>query len=194
MKTQESKKNKKDIQPKIRIVHILDILIFLLIIISLSIGIIVLGIEVDSSEDEIDYSDEFFSENYIEDLNEVFLSSTITRVTYTDLNDNETVYISYTINQLILENVYLRINSDDSLNLTDLELGLESHIKELARDLIDIQYGFSITVTSSNVDLYTITSMDEFSQNPNVASVTSVSLLSSDLQDELEVKLELFRI
>ncbi len=194
MKTQESKKNKKDIQPKIRIVHILDILIFLLIIISLSIGIMVLGIEVDSSEDEIDYSDEFFSENYIEDLNEVLLTSTITRVSYNDLNDNETVYIGYTINQLILEDVYHRINSDDNLNLTSLELGLESHIQELARDLIDIQYGFSITVTSSNVDLFTITSIDEFSQNPNMASATSVSLLSSDLQEELEVKLELFRI
>jgi hypothetical protein len=194
MKTQDRKKNKKDIQPKIRIVHVLDILIFLLIIISLSIGLMVLGIEVDPSEDEIDYSDEFFSENYVEDLNEVLLASTISRVSYIDLNDNETVYIGYSINQLILEDAYLRINSDDSFNLTGLELGLQSRIQELARDLIDIQYAFRITVTSSNIDLFIITSIDEFSPDPNVTSATSVSLLSSDLHEELVVKLELFKI
>jgi hypothetical protein len=194
MKTQDRKKNKKDIQPKIRIVHVLDILIFLLIIISLSIGLMVLGIEVDPSEDEIDYSDEFFSENYVEDLNEVLLTSTISRVSYIDLNDNETVYIGYSINQLILEDAYLRINSDDSFNLTGLELGLQSRIQELARDLIDIQYAFRITVTSSNIDLFIITSIDEFSPDPNVTSATSVSLLSSDLHEELVVKLELFKI
>ena len=90
--------NNKDKGQNIKFTHILDISIFLVIILILSIGIMVIGIETDSSEDLVDYSPEFFTENYCNDVKEVMLASTIPKVTYEDEKGNVTEYIGYTVN------------------------------------------------------------------------------------------------
>jgi hypothetical protein len=186
------KKNQNNKVKKIKFVQILDITIFLIIILSLSIGIMVLGIETDSSDDVVDYSPEFFSEKYANDANEVLLASTIPRVTYIDIYTNVTEYIGYSINQLIIEDVYLRINSASNLNVTSLKQGIESQIQKSARNLIDTKYDFKLTISTSNLDLFTIISGNNPKPDSDIAAVSSISLLSSDLQDKLEIKLELY--
>jgi hypothetical protein len=185
----EKNEGKKD--EKIKFVHILDISIFLIIMISLSIGIMVLGVDIESSDEVKDYSSEFFTEKYANDANEVLLSSTVTRVSYTNTIGNETEYIGYSVNQLILEDVYLRINSGGILNTTSLNLGIESKIHDMARYLIDSKYEFTLTVSTSNIDLFTIRSIENFQPESDVIAKSSKSLLSSDLQEEIDIKLEL---
>ena len=137
--------------------------------------------------------------DYSNEVNEVLLMSTIPRVTYVNSDGNETIFIGYSVNQLILEDVYIRQNATFTLNVTNLENGIESEIRNLARNLIDSKYSFRINITSYRVKPILILSNNNNNNNNNnitqkreEVATSYLTLWSLDQKEEIDIRLQLF--
>ncbi|MCK5559188.1 MAG: hypothetical protein KAJ51_01285 [Thermoplasmata archaeon] len=178
---------------KNRILHILDIVVFLLILISLSFAIVVIGIDINGDGTNGFSTDtDKATDDYANNFNEVLLSSTIPRVAYINSYGNETIFIGYSVSQLILEDVYLRWNPDSTLNLTSLKNGIEAEITKLASNLILSKYSFKFSVTSVSAEPFELTAVEGIASGAEVITTTSKSLLSLDQGEEVQVKLQLY--
>ncbi len=194
MKTNQPPNAPEGQVPKINFLHVVDIVLFLLIILSLSITIVVFGGDIDTrdSSEGLDATSQNYLDDYAIETNEVLLASTIPVVSYVDSNGNETVFAGYSVNQLILEDLYLRQNLFNNFNLTSLEMGIETEIGTLARNLIDPKYMFVINITSYSVNPLEIIFNNDDPQNSTPIVSSKVTLWSLDQGEELEIKLQLF--
>ena len=129
-RTNQTKPPKKS---EINYLHILDIVIFLVLILSLSFAIVAFGFEMGSENgtDGHDRATQEYLNDYTNGVNKALLMATVPIASYVDSDGNETIYIGYSVNQLILEDIYIRQNSTLNLNRTSLENGLESEILNL---------------------------------------------------------------
>ncbi len=89
-------------------------------------------------------------------INQVFMGSTIPETTYTNSDLVRTEYHNEKVYYLLSEDMYIRSEGKNDLNLANLRGGLEKNTGELAERLLVDGHGFLIMVTAPGQDGFVI--------------------------------------
>ena len=107
----------------------LDIAIFFVLIIVISSAIVIASmIPKDTTSYYTNYTE---TDEYVEESMDNILASTIPAVSYQSQTNTELQYFDYSFQELILLDMAIRSEGDDDINLTSLETGIESELKDV---------------------------------------------------------------
>lgn len=129
--------------------NVLDAVLFFIIILSLTFLLIASGL-TDQAEPGI--KDFQKSEEYSDQILQVWLTGTIPRANYTDRDGHETVFIGSSIKQLLIEDIRIRENLGpytDPADLGGLRDGLENEIGDVLNDLLGPSRAFNVNMSWS---------------------------------------------
>ena len=147
--TDKTKKSPSKARPlsEFKYWHVLDSVVFIILILTVSLMMIFTGI-AESPEDSISDFDE--TNEYSEQIAQTLLTCTIPRINYTDSEGQETIYIGWTVEQLIIEDLKIRNGQKPYKAPADIESlrnGLEGAVGRLLDDMVGTSKTFSLQVT-----------------------------------------------
>jgi hypothetical protein len=164
---------------KLRI--ILDAVLFVIILMSLSLTLLFVSSEFG---EDIDYYVNYHeTDEYIEYSTQTILDSTVPRVTYHDINHQKTELIGQSVETLIIQDLNIRSSGGKELNETSLEQSIEHAILTAFNQAFENDKKFILTagkfkqkpgaddvpeleivITNSNIDL-DLENSEEFLKN-----------------------------
>jgi len=152
---------------------ILDAVLFVLILFSLSLSILLLSSEFG---EDIDYYVGYHeTDEYIEYSIQAVFDSTVPRVTYQDLNHHNSEFIGQSVETLILQDLNIRLSGGLDLNETNLEQNIEQAILTTFNQVFEKDTKFVLTA-------------GKFAQKPSADDVPELEIVitNSNIDFELE--------
>jgi hypothetical protein len=174
LKKEDEKKKENDNlsylkRKKIRLV--LDAVLFVLILFFLSLSILL--VSSDFGEDIDYYVNYNETDEYIEYSTQAIFDSTVPRVTYQDLNHHKTEFIGQSVENLILQDLNIRLSGGLDLNETNLEQNLEQAILTTFNQVFEKDTKFVLTA-------------GKFAQKPSANDVPELEIVITNSNIDFE--------
>jgi hypothetical protein len=126
----------------------IDVAIFFVLILVISSAMIVVStLPKDNTSYYTEYTE---TDEYIEESMDNILDSTVPVVSYHSNPKMETQYYDYSFEDLILLDITIRIGQAGEANLTSLETGIESELKNLLDQSLGEHSGYILTAIEGN--------------------------------------------
>jgi hypothetical protein len=153
---------------------ILDSVLFILILFVLSISLIFIS-GLDKEPNAYYEKYQTTDENIEQSMNSI-LSSTVPRAVYTDKSGTQHEYVGNSVEDLLISELVI-IASNNDYNRSNLEFVLESEINELLKSSFSQSQDYLLLAKFAT-------------DNSNTGSGTEPEVIISNLDDELELKLD----
>ncbi|UCH88290.1 MAG: hypothetical protein JSV49_08470 [Thermoplasmata archaeon] len=178
--------------------YVVDSILFFIIVLAVTLMMILTGFAEESREVGSFES----TDKYAEQLTMAFLAGTVPELNYTDSRGQETIYVDYSVKQLLIEDLRIRLGGGPHhmpVNTNSLKIGIESTVGSIMDELVGSSRTFSLNVTGiqsgeqENSVFFTIygTNFAEIADSSSPSAVSRISINVYDPDDVEPGKLEM---
>lgn len=140
----------------------LILIITLFLILSIAVSSYMIYVSSSKSESTKYYTNFQDSTEYTETTMHTLLHSTLPKTTYEDNDGLTSTYIGYSVEHLLIVDSNLRIENDTTLNISNLEEGIEKQIQVFMESSFNNRQDYVLLVQSLNSSNSKDTQLDDY--------------------------------